>query len=116
MMKSNHPEPMQIILNFLLLLIFLLHVSGHGRVYNIVPTQISTHPCPVDSCLTLSQFAEDITHNVLASNMTLFISGEHHNLNVEFSLSHVAEFVILSTNITNYTSNPIYITCTESAL
>ena len=116
-MKSN-PESTRTLLSIpsllSVLLLHALHVSGYGMVYyNILPTQISPHSCPVDSCLTLTKFTEIITnHSILASNMTLFISGEHHNLNIEFPLSNVAEFVMLSAN---YTYNSIDITCTESA-
>ena len=117
-MKSA-PQPMRISLNFPSLLIFLLHVlyaSGHEKIYNIVPTQISPHPCPVDNCLTLTQFTGNIrSYNYTpASKMTLFISGEYHNLSIDFSISNIAEFVMLSTNYTkSYNLNTI--TCTESA-
>ena len=118
-MKSS-PQPVQTSLNFPSLFIFLLHVlhaSCHAKVYNIVPTQISPHLCPVDNCQTLTQFTGNIRryNYTPASKITLFISGEYHNLSVDFSISNVAEFIMLSTNYTrSYNLNTI--TCTtESA-
>ena len=83
------------------------------RVYNIVPTQNSSYECPVSSCLTLSQFAQNIMDNI-ALNTTLIISGGIHILNVGVSVSHNTKFVMMSTNNSNHTSSPV-IKCAERA-
>ena len=76
-----------------------------GKVFTIVPTQISSYACSVSSCLTLSLFAKNLTDYV-DSNTTLIITGENHSLDVEISVANVAEFFMfaLSDDITNRSS------------
>ena len=96
-----------------LLLLCLNYAYTSGIVYNIVPAQIPPYACSFDSCLTLSQFAKNLTYNA-ASNTTLIITGESHSLDVEISVSNVAEFFMLalSEDITNRALIP-KITCTK---
>ena len=87
-----------------------------GEVYNIVPSQNPPYECLVDSCLTLSQFAQNST-NYIASNtttVTLFISKGHHILDVRLSVSDVAKFAMQPTDNTNLTFTPV-ITCAKFA-
>ena len=66
-----------------------------GEVHYIIPTD--GEPCSVEVCLTLSQFAENYTHN-LDSNITLFIIGGNHDLDNEILLSNKEQIFILSVN------------------
>ena len=101
---------LNLFLCFLPLLIFKsVHASDSGKVYTVVP---SPHACLADSCLTLSQFAKNYT-NYIASNTTLIITGDNHNLHAGMSASNIAEFNMLSSNIIYQASKPI-ITCTNS--
>ena len=99
----------------LLLLPLLLSKGVHvsAKVYTIVPTHIPSYKCLDDSCLTLSQFAQN-SINYIALSTTLIITGEYHGLDVGLAVFNVAEFVMLSTNNTNHTSYPV-ITCSKSA-
>ena len=65
------------------------------EVHYITPTD--GEPCSVEVCLTLSQFAENSTHN-LVSNITLFIIGGNHDLDREILLSNKEQISILSVN------------------
>ena len=108
---------MEILLKIILLLLLLFSIGTcvlpTTRVYHIVP-QISTYRCPVDSCLTLSQFIQNFSTNV-ALNTTLSISeGKHDLYRYVLSASNITAFVMKSANNTNYTSNPV-ITCTGQA-
>ena len=86
-----------------------------GDVYYIIPTQ--DDPCYADPCLTLADFAVNVSSNV-KSNTTLFITGGVHNLDTRFLVSNVAEFSILSMKSPqddqSY-SNQSEIICSESA-
>ena len=77
------------------------------EVHHIVPSK--GYPCSVDSCLTLSQFAENSTSYV-DSNTTLFITRGSHHLNKRISLSNTSVFLMLSINTTD--STPV-INCSE---
>ena len=109
---------MEILSRFILLLFYSSLLLSNGvyisaRVYNIVPTeQTSSYKCQVNSCLTLSQFAQKSN---IALNTILIISGGNHNLDVGFSVSNVTKFVMLSTNNTNLTSSSVNITCARQA-
>ena len=65
------------------------------EVHYIIPTD--GEPCSVEVCQTLSQFAENYTHN-LDSNITLFIIGGNHDLDREILLSNKEQISILSIN------------------
>ena len=89
-----------------------------GEVHNIVPSQTPPYECLVDSCLTLSQFAQNST-NYIASNtttVTLFISEGHHILDVRLSVSDIAnlKFAMQPKDNTNLTFTPV-ITCAKFA-
>ena len=67
--------------------------------YYIMPTD--SDPCFMDSCLTLSQFAGNLTNLKSVyehSSITLFIIGGNHNLYEEISLSNMEVFSMLSIN------------------
>ena len=101
---------LNLFLCFLPLLYFKsVRASDSGKVYTVVP---SPRACLADSCLTLSQFAKYFT-NYIASNTTLIITGDNHNLDAGIFTSNIAEFNMLSSNIIYQASKPI-ITCTKS--
>ena len=64
-----------------------------GDTYYIKPTL--DDPCYSDPCLTLADFAINVSSNV-KSNTTLFITGGVHNLDTRLLILNVAEFSILS--------------------
>ena len=81
----------------------LLLVSFHScmvlsEVHYIVPTD--SEPCFVEACQTISQFAKNSAIYV-DSNITLFIVGGNHDLDMEISLSHKEQISILSINDSN---------------
>ena len=67
----------------------------------IVPTL--NYSCFVDSCLTLSQFADNLS-NYIDSSTILFIAGGNHSLDIRISVSNVDMFSMLSVNDTEYSS------------
>ena len=83
----------------ILLLVILYSDITLCNVYYIVPTD--SEPCFVDPCLTLSQFAGNLTNfkpDYIHSNITLFIVGGSHDLDKRISLSNVKVFSMLSIN------------------
>ena len=88
------------------------HASG--KVYTIVPIQIPPYPCLVNSCLTLSQFAQKSSYYISASNTTLIITGVNHNLDVGILASNVGSFIMRSAISASHNSVPV-ITCNKSA-
>ena len=99
-------------LNIVLVSVILLSATIENtafRVHYIIPSE--GEPCFMESCLTLSQFAEDITAYV-DSNVTLFIMGGNHYLYKTFSLSNVKVFSMISINDSLSTSS---ITCGNHA-
>lgn len=90
----------------------LNYAHTSGKVYTIVPSQIPPYACSVGSCLTLSQFAENITNY---NNTTLIIAGENHYLDAEILVANVDEFFMLtlSKDIVNQALIPT-ITCTKT--
>ena len=82
-----------------LLLIFLIHVVIHGLdcvncdKYCIVPLQNSSSFN--DSCLTLSQFADNFTRYPQPNTTLIFIEGRH-TLDDEITVSNVMEFSMMS--------------------
>ena len=93
-----------------LLLTFIvgMHLASCEMHY-IVPTQ---DDCSMSSCLTLSQFADNVATYIESSNITLFITGETHCLNKSMSVSNLSKFSLLSINVTGSSS---VITCSEDA-
>ena len=77
------------VLSFLLLSTIC---AGHTTHY-IKPTPST--PCPVDPCLTLSDYAQQCLHN-LTSNTTLLLLPGDHVLSVNFTVENVSGFEILS--------------------
>ena len=94
------------VIHFLVLFLGSLDLVS-CEVHYIIPSQ--TDPCSVDSCLTLSQFADNSASHI-DSNTTLFIIGGNHALDRRISVSNVEEFSMLSANDTNS-----IITCSELA-
>ena len=93
--------------------LFVLLIGTIGiascRVHYIIPTE--GEPCFMESCLTLSQFAET-TIGYVDSNVTIFIMGGNHYLDKTFSLSNVKVFSMISINYSLSTSS---ITCANHA-
>ena len=93
--------------------LFVLLIGTIGiascRVHYIIPTE--GEPCFMESCLTLSQFAET-TIGYVDSNVTIFIMGGNHYLDKTFSLSNVKVFSMISINDSFSTSS---ITCANHA-
>ena len=54
--------------------------------YVIVPS--SNHPCPEDPCLTLSQFADNLTIYVDGNDTVLIFEVGNHSLDSEISIKH----------------------------
>ena len=83
----------------ILLLVILYSDTALCNVYYIVPTD--SEPCFMDPCLTLSQFAGNLSNSKsdhVDSNTTLFIIGGSHDLDKRISLSNVKVFSMLSIN------------------
>ena len=71
-------------------------VDTNATLLHIIPS--SSNPCPVELCLTLSQFAANTSH-YLDSNTTLILQPGNHDLKTELVVANVTEFLIVS----NYT-------------
>ena len=74
------------------LLLFLL-LSTICSAYYIKPTPNSA--CPVDPCFTLSEYAQQLPHNLTSNNTLLLLPGDHV-LSVNFTVENVSSFEILS--------------------
>ena len=79
--------------------------------YYIVPTPSSA--CLSEPCLTLSQFADNIT-NYIISNTSLIITEGEHVLNVELPISNAKQFQLLRIDNDSDTSQT-NIVCNEQA-
>ena len=77
-------------------------------MYHIVPSP--SYNCPVESCLTLSSFATNISL-YLDNNTLLMFQPGNHTVQSNLSITHVAEFSMLS-HSTNQSS--LHIMCKES--
>ena len=88
-------------IEFLLILLPISLGPVTSNVYYIVPSEVNS--CPQDPCMTLSTFISSYNRNI-TSNTTLFISGGNHSLNAGFSVSNVAEFLMLSVDDNNTSS------------
>lgn len=82
------------VVTFKLLLLLLVCSGIDCEVYYITP--ISNTPCPVQTCLTLSQFAAHTT-SYLSSNTTLIFLPGNHSLNFKCPISNVSNVVLTST-------------------
>ena len=70
-----------------------------SEVYYIV-TGTSTGLCIVQPCLTLSQFAADLSHYLHSNTTLIFLPGTHYLSTVNLTLSNVDNFVMKSENST----------------
>ena len=77
------------------------------KEYYITPTQ--GNQCPMDSCLTLSQFADNVTGYIDSSNTTLFIAGGNYYLSKSITVSNTSKLSI----VVNETEIPSVIRCSE---
>lgn len=91
-------------------LYLLLVCSGAGlvlsKVYHITPS--SSDPCPVEPCLTLSQFVID-ANDYVDYNMTLIFQPKGHILESECLIANIGMFSMLS----NSSNAAIRITCNQ---
>ena len=78
-----------IILHVAIVMIVMMNISyssADRRTFNIIPS--SDVSCPIDACLTLSQFARNssslLSH---ASNVTLVFLNGNHRLETNFPVS-----------------------------
>jgi len=71
--------------------------SGHTILY-IEPTPDT--PCPADSCLTLSQYAQQ-PHHYLTSNTTLLLLPGDHVLSVNFRMENVSDIEINTAHLSS---------------
>ena len=79
------------------LLLLSTTCSGHTTHY-IVPTHST--PCPADPCFTLSEYAQQLPHNLTWNSNTtlLLLPGDrytYHNLSVNFTVENVSSFKML---------------------
>ena len=58
-------------------------------------TPSSSIKCPIEPCLTLSQFAQN-SSDLLTSNTTLIFLVGNHTLDIELYISHVSIFSMLT--------------------
>ena len=79
-----------LIVTVTIVMIVMLNISyssADRRTFYIIPS--SDVPCPVDPCLTLSQFAQNssslLSHT---SNVTLVFLNGNHKLETNFSVSY----------------------------
>ena len=88
----------------------LLVCSGAGlvlsKVYHITP--LSSDPCPVDPCLTLTQFVID-ANKYVDYNTTLIFQPKRHILESECLIANIGMFSMLS----NSSNAAIRITCNQ---
>ena len=86
-----------IILNVTIAMIVMLNISysSANRTFYIIPS--SNISCPVDPCLTLSQFAQNssslLSHT---SNATLVFLNGNHRLETNFSVSSINRLHIIT--------------------
>ena len=91
--------------------LFLIHLwigSISCAVYHIVPSP--SHDCPVESCLTLSSFAANVS---LDYSTSLIFQPGTHTVQSTLNIANVAEF-----SMTSYSTNrsSLHIICEESPL
>ena len=79
-------------------------------MYHIVPSP--DHDCPVQSCLTLSSFAANVSQ-YLESNTSLIFQPGNHTVHSELNITNVAEFSMMS-HSTNQSN--LHIICEESSI
>ena len=76
--------------------LFLIHLwTGFVccAVYHIIPSP--DHHCPVESCLTLSSFAANVSH-YLDSNISLIFQPGNHTVHSELNVTNVSGFSMTS--------------------
>ena len=78
----------------LLPLLFLSTVSSSHATHYINPTTPTTS-CPTDPCSTLSEYGQQLLHN-LTSNTKLLLLPGNHVLSANFTVENVSGFEILS--------------------
>ena len=96
----------------IILLIFLVYtiVPSSGARYVIKSSQNDW--CPQSPCITLSQFANISMHYASGSNISLLLLSGQHNLDQEFTLANVSEF-IMSSDILARNEETVVIECTD---
>ena len=67
----------------------------------IIPSPCT--PCPTKDCFTLSQFALLNSSSLTSSNTTLSFLAGNYTLDIEFSISSISNFYMLSSNISRGT-------------
>ena len=82
-------------------LVFSTTCSGHTILY-IKPTPDAS--CPADSCLTLSQYAQQ-PHHYLTSNTTLLLLPGDHVLSVNFRVENVSNIEINTAQLFSHAEN-----------
>ena len=92
---------------------FLIHLwigSISCAVYHIIPSP--SHDCPVESCLTLSSFAANVSL-YLDNNTSLIFQPGTHTVQSTLNIANVAEF-----SMTSYSTNrsSLHIICEGSLL
>ena len=78
---------------FSLFLIQLWIGSISCAVYHIVPSP--SHDCPVESCLTLSSFIDDVSL-YLDNNTSLIFQPGNHTMRSKLNITNVTEFLMTS--------------------
>ena len=87
----------------------IIQSSAADELY-IIPSV--AHPCPVNTCITLEQFADNPV-GINASNITLNFIGESHNLSRSVYVTNLTAFSMISVNVAD--STEISILCSEFA-
>ena len=99
-------------LNALLIFVMVIHGLEYVKCneYCIIPSQNYSSE---DSCLTLSQFANNFTRYKKPNTTLIFIEGRHY-LDNEITVSNAVEFSMVSMNVL-YSSEQPTIECSEHA-
>ena len=79
-------------------------------VYHITPS--ASDPCPTETCLTLSQFADNSTNFLNSTNTTLIFLPGNHNLESQILFANVSNISMLT--MSSLSSNSV-ITCGHDA-
>ena len=80
-------------------------------MYHIVPSP--SHDCPVESCLTLSSFAANVSL-YLDNNTLLMFQPGNHTVQSQLNITNIAEFSMMSYSTSNQSS--LHIMCKESII
>ena len=92
--------------------ILLFHVNlSTDREALLYVTPSSGVPCPANTCITLSHFAQTVS-NWLSSNITLIFLNGNHKLDLDLFISNISNFSML-TNSTSESEGPAYTICCQ---